>query len=231
LPVPLRTTAIVGFVDELLPIVSCPVTEPVDDGLNVRVTVIVFPGLRVAGRLVGDAEKPLPLTVIELTVTEAVPVEVRVTVWVVGLFNTTPPNAMLVAFTDSAGVPAFNWSETVRDVLPVVAVSVADCALLTEATFAVNAALAAVAGTRIEPGTVTAALLLDSATVKPPVGAEPDRLTEQESVSVPVIETVLQLTALTVGVPVAPVALRLTADAGALLDTVNCPLTEPAVVG
>jgi hypothetical protein len=166
-----------------------------------------------------------------LTVTGAVPVELKVTVWVVGLFNTTPPNAMLVAFTDSAGVPAFNCSETVRDVPPVVAVSVVDCALLTAATFAVNDALVAVEGTRTDPGTVTAALLLDSPTVKPPVGAEPERLTEHESVSVPVIETVLQLIALTVGVPVAPVALRLTADAGALLDSDSCPLTEPSVVG
>jgi hypothetical protein len=42
------------------------------------------------------------------------------------LFTTTPPNEIVVAFTDSVGVPAFNCSETVRDVLPVVAVSVAD---------------------------------------------------------------------------------------------------------
>jgi hypothetical protein len=133
--------------------------------------------------------------------------------------------------TDRAGVPAFSCSETVREVLPVVAVSVADCALLTDATFAVNAALVAVAGTMTDPGTVTAALLLDSPTLNPPVGAEPDKLTVQESASDPVIEMLLQFTALTVGVPVAPVALRLIADVAALLDSVNCPLTEPGAVG
>jgi len=231
LPVPLRATVAVGFVDELLPMLTCPVADPATEGLNVSVTVMVCPGLRLAGRLTGDAEKPLPVTVIDLTVTGAVPVEVRASIWVVGLLSTTPPNEMVVVFTDRAGVPAFSCSETVREVLPVVAVSVADCALLTDATFAVNAALVAVAGTMTDPGTVTAALLLDSPTLNPPVGAEPDKLTVQESASDPVIEMLLQFTALTVGVPVAPVALRLIADVGALLDSVNCPLTEPGAVG
>jgi hypothetical protein len=53
----------------------------------------------------------------------------------------------------------------------------------------------------------------------------------QESASDPVIETLLQFTALTVGVAVAPVALRLIADVDVLPDSVNCPLTEPAVLG
>ena len=116
----------VGFVEELLPMLSCPVTEPAVDGLNVSVSVTACPGLSVAGRLMADAEKPLPVTVIDFTVTAEVPVEVKVTVCVVELFTTTPPNEIVVAFTDSVGVPAFNCSETVRDVLPVVAVSVAD---------------------------------------------------------------------------------------------------------
>jgi hypothetical protein len=126
LPVPLRATVAVGFVEELLPMLSCPVTEPAVDGLNVSVSVTACPGLSVAGRLMADAEKPLPVTVIDFTVTAEVPVEVKVTVCVVELFTTTPPNEIVVAFTDSVGVPAFNCSETVRDVLPVVAVSVAD---------------------------------------------------------------------------------------------------------
>jgi hypothetical protein len=41
LPVPLRATVIDEFVDELVLIVSCPVTEPVDEGLNISVTVRV----------------------------------------------------------------------------------------------------------------------------------------------------------------------------------------------
>jgi hypothetical protein len=54
---------------------TCPVADPATEGLNVSVTVMVCPGLRLAGRLTGDAEKPLPVTVIDLTVTGAVPVD------------------------------------------------------------------------------------------------------------------------------------------------------------
>ena len=61
--------------------------------------------------------------------------------------------------------------------LPDVAVRVTDWALLTEAAFAVNVALVAVAGTVTELGTVTMLLLLERLTLWPPVGAEPDKLT------------------------------------------------------
>ena len=115
--------------------------------------------------------------------------------------------------------------------LPVAAVSVAVCALVTAATFAEKAAVVAVAGTVTEAGTVTALLLLASATLRPPVGAEPDRVTVQVSASAPVMEVLLQDTALTVGVTVVPVPLRVTVAAGALLAIVNCPVEEPALVG
>jgi hypothetical protein len=222
---------IVGFADELLPMLNCPVTAPAADGLNVSVTVTVCPGLRVAGRLMGDAEKPLPVTVKDVTVTAAVPVEVRVTVCVVGLLTTTLPNEILVAFRLSPGVPAFSCSESPFDVLPVVADSVTDCALLTEATFAVNAALVAVAGTVTEPGTVTALLLLARETLRPPVGAEPDSVTVHASAKDPVIEVLPQDIPLTVGVTVVPVPLRLIVAAGAVLEIDNWPATELAVVG
>jgi hypothetical protein len=116
-------------------------------------------------------------------------------------------------------------------VLPVVAVSVADCVVVTEATFAVNEVLVAVAGTVTEPGTVTARLLLASPTLNPPVGAEPDRVTVQESAKDPVIELLLHLSAVTVGAAAAPVALKPTDCVGALLEMVSCPVTEPAAVG
>jgi hypothetical protein len=45
------------------------------------------------------------------------------------------------------------------------------------------------------------------------------------------MEVLLQETPVTVGITVAPVPLRLTACVGALLDMVNCPVTELAVVG
>jgi hypothetical protein len=40
LPLPLRATVRVGFVDEVLVIVNCPVAAPVADGLNVSVKFI-----------------------------------------------------------------------------------------------------------------------------------------------------------------------------------------------
>lgn len=230
-PEPLSPTVAVGFVDELLLTVSCPVADPTAVGSKVRVTDIVWPGFSVAGRLVGEAEKPLPVTVTEFTVTGPVPLDVNVTVCVVGLFTTTLPNETVVAFRLNAGEAAFSCSETVFEVLPVVAVIVADCALLTEATFAVNDALVAVAGTVTEPGSVTEPLLLASPTLTPPVGADPDKLTEHESASEPVIDVLLQETELTVGVTAVPVPLRFTVAVGASLEIDNCPDTEFAVVG
>jgi len=116
-------------------------------------------------------------------------------------------------------------------VLPVVAVSVADCAVVTEATLAVNTAVVAVAGTVIEPGTVTELLLLASPTATPPLGAVPDKVTVQESARVPVMEVLEQESPLTVGTEELPAPLRLTVAVEAVLEIVNCPVTELAVVG
>jgi hypothetical protein len=96
---------------------------------------------------------------------------------------------------------------------------------------AVKAALVAVAGTVTEPGTETELLLLARPTLIPPVGAEPERLTVHESAIDPVMEVLLQDTAVTVGTMAAPVPLRLTVAAGALLRIVNCPLRALAEIG
>jgi hypothetical protein len=108
LPTPLRFTVNVGFVDELLVMVSLPAAVPTADGSNVSVTLIACPAFSVVGRLNDEAEKPLPVTATELTVTGPEPLEVSVTVCVVELFTTTEPNEMLVAFTVNAGAEAFN---------------------------------------------------------------------------------------------------------------------------
>lgn len=215
----------------MLLMASCPVIVPVVVGSKVRVMLAACPGLRLRGRPIGVSEKPLPETEMEFTVSVAVPLEVNVTLCVVGVFTTTLPNGMLLAFTVSAGVAAFSCNETVFELLPLVAVMVADCALLTDATLAVNAALVAVAGTVTEPGTVTELLLLPSATLTPPVGADPDKLTVQLSASVPVMEVLEQESPLTVGVTEVPVPLRLTMGVDAVLEIVNCPLAALAVVG
>jgi hypothetical protein len=161
----------VAVVDELLVTVSCPVAEPVVAGSKIRLTFKLCPGLRVAGRLTGDTEKPLPVTATEFTVT------------------------------------------------------------VTDATFAVKAALVAVAGTVTEAGRDAALLLLVRLTQTPPVGADPDKLTVHVSASEPVIDVLLQTTLLTTGDTVVPVPLRLTAAVEALLEIVNCPFDELAVVG
>lgn len=80
LPVPLKLTTAVELVDELLVMVNCPVAAPVAVGSNVSEIFIVWRGSSVAGRLTGESEKPLPETFTALTVTAAVPVDVRVTV-------------------------------------------------------------------------------------------------------------------------------------------------------
>lgn len=230
-PVPLNPNVTVGFVDELLVMLNCPVAAPVTVGLNTRVMLRVWPGFSVAGSVTADDEKPLPLTATEFTVTAAVPLEVSVTVCVVELFTTTPPNEMLVALMLSAGVAAFNCIETFWEELPDVALTVAVCAVVTAATFAVKLALLAVAGTVTALGTTTEPLLLRRATVTPPVGAEPERLTLHGFARAPVIDVLLHETAVTVGAAAIPVPLTLTVVLGALLEIVNCPVDEIALVG
>ena len=68
----------------------------------------------------------------------------------------------------------------------------------------------AVAGITTDAGTVTFALLLASDTVTPPFGADPDKLTLQESASDPTIDELLQESELNVGVVVVPLPDRLT---------------------
>jgi hypothetical protein len=160
-----------------------------------------------------------------------VPLAVSVTVCVVVWLITTPPKATVVAFTVSPGAAGFSSSATLFDVEPVVAVRVADCALLTAAALAVKVALVAVAGTVTELGTVTALLLLASVTTVPPLGAEPDKLTVQESPRAPLMDVLPQEIPLSVGAAAVPAPLRLTVTAGALPESVNCPLTELAAVG
>jgi hypothetical protein len=65
-------------VDELLPIMICPVAAPADAGLNCTCSVIDCLGFTVAGKLPPTMVKPLPVIATELTVTGDVPVDVSV---------------------------------------------------------------------------------------------------------------------------------------------------------
>jgi len=185
----------------------------------------------VTGNVAPDTENPAPVAVADFTVTLPDPVELSVSDWVVGLFNVVLPNEMLVAFTDSTAVPAFNCRLSDFDTLPVEAVSFTDCAVVTERTVAANDALFAVAGTFTVVGTVTVELLLARATLTPPVGAEPERLTLHASTRAPKIETLAHMSPLTVGAVVVPVPLRLTVAVVELPEMVNFPVAELTLVG
>jgi hypothetical protein len=96
--------------------------------------------------------------------------------------------------------------------------------VLTAVILAVNVTLVAVAGTMIDAGTVTALVLLPRATLTPPVGAEPDRVTLHESDADPVNDLLAHESPVTVGVTEVPVPLRLTDAAVAVLENVSCPV-------
>ena len=110
---PLNANVAVGLVDELLVIVSLPVSEPAAVGANSRFRFRDWPGLSVTGKLDPDTENPVPVTVAELTVTGAVPLDVKVTVCAASVFMATEPKEMLVALTVRVGVvdavAGLNW--------------------------------------------------------------------------------------------------------------------------
>ena len=178
-----------------------------------------------------ETVKPVPATVAALTVTAAVPVEDRVSICVVAAFTFTLPKDRLDELTLSVGTAAPSCRAKVSATLPALAVRVAVCAVLTEETVAVKAAVVAPAATVTVAGKVTDELLLARLTAKPPVGAAAFRVTVQLSVPAPVIEPLAQLSALSTGTPV---PLRLTTvevPLEELLVMVSEPETAPAVEG
>jgi NhaP-type Na+/H+ or K+/H+ antiporter len=114
--------------------------------------------------------------------------------------------------------------------------SVNVCSELTGEMVAVNPALVAPAGTVTVAGTVTAALLLDRLTLRPPLGAAAFSVTVQASVPDPVMDALLQESALNAasGVAAVPVPLRLITAVPLveeLLMTVIAPVSVPAAAG
>jgi hypothetical protein len=106
-PVPLRLTTAVLFVDELLAMVRVPLAGPAAEGSNCTLSVAVWFGFNVSGKLAPETEKPVPLTVAELTVTAVVPVELKVIDCVVAVFTDTLPKLRLEELTlnvDTAAV-------------------------------------------------------------------------------------------------------------------------------
>lgn len=140
-----------------------------------------------------DIVKPVPLSRPELMVTAAVPVDVNVTGSVDGVLSARLPNATLAGLMANVGTEAVNCREKFLATLPPVAVRITDCAEVTGDTLAMNVALIAFAGTRIVPGTATAALLLARLTLKPPLGAAAFSVTVQALLPDPPMDAVLQL--------------------------------------
>jgi len=114
----------VGLVCEVLTTVSVPVAAPATEGSNCTLIVTVWFGFKVIGKAPPEIVNPLPLTVAELTVTAAVPVEDRVTVCVAAEFRLTSPKAMLVALMLRVATPDPNCSMKVFATLLVLAVNI-----------------------------------------------------------------------------------------------------------
>jgi len=88
-------------VDESLLIVNVPVALPTVVGLNCTCNVNDCVGASVTGRPPLTTAKPVPLTVTELTVTGAVPVEVSVSDCAVDVSTVTLPKLRLPTLTVS----------------------------------------------------------------------------------------------------------------------------------
>ena len=116
-----------------------------------------------------DIVKPVPDTIAELTVTGALPLDVRVKDCADATFNVTSPKLMLVALMLRVGTTAFNCRAKVLETPPAFADSVTAAAVVTEETVAVKPAVVAFAATVTVAGTFTAALLLDRLMLSPPV--------------------------------------------------------------
>jgi hypothetical protein len=217
----------------LLARVIAPVNDVVVVGLKLTVSVAVWPSLRVSGKFTPDILKPAPVSVPALMMSGAVPEEVRMTDLVAAVFNVTLPKARVLGLRLRVGMKAFNWSWTVLETVPAVAVRVAVCAVVTEATVAEKATLVALAGTVTVAGSVTAELPLERLTFSPPLPAAALRNTVQESVPEPVIEALVQESAFSVPDAAVPVPLSITAIGlvEALLVKVSAPVTAPVAEG
>lgn len=105
-PVPLRVIWAVPLVVELLATVSCPVAAPVAVGSNVTCSVTASPGFKVTGNVAPAIEKADPVSVPELMVTGAVPLEVSVSDNVADEFIATSPKLRLAVLIVNCGISA-----------------------------------------------------------------------------------------------------------------------------
>lgn len=167
-PAPLR--AIEG-VETLLEILNSPVAGLVSVGSKRTVKTAACPGFRVVGKLPPETENPVPDIESELIFTGTLPLEVTVTDLVAAVPNETLPKSSEVVLKLTCGPTAFSSIAKLRVEFSALAVTVAFCDALTAATPAVKEEVEAPEGTITLVGTVTEPLLLDTETLRPPVGA------------------------------------------------------------
>jgi hypothetical protein len=103
--------------------------------------------------------------------------------------------------------------------------------VLTDETVAEKVAVVAPVATVTETGTITAELLLARLTRTPPLTAAAFSVTVQLSVPTPVMDPLLQLSALNTGTPMPVRLIRFEVPLVELLVKVNEPVSEPAAVG
>jgi len=185
-------------VEELLAMVMLPVAAPTALGLNSKLSVAVSFGVKVIGKAPADIAKPAPVNVAALIITGAVPVDFKITDCVARVFTSTLPNATLDASMLRVRVPGVNCNGAVFEMPPALASSITVCGDPTDEMTAMNPAPLAFAGTEIVAGSVTAELLLDNSTVRAPT-AGASSVTEQGTEPDPVIDALLQDSALTAG--------------------------------
>jgi hypothetical protein len=165
-------------------------------GSNCTTSVTARPGLNVTGNVAPDMVKPVPLSVAEVMMTGTVPVELKVSGCVEGVFNVALPNEILLALVVNVGVEGLSCSAKLLEIPAPLAVIVAACGEETDDTFAVSAAVEAFARTRMVAGTITAALLLARLRLRPPLGAVSVSAAMQAEVPAPVIDALLHDSAL-----------------------------------
>jgi hypothetical protein len=105
-PVPLRLTMLVAPLEELLEIAMLPLAAPATVGSKLTWRPTDWPEFSFTGNVAPDIVNPVPASVAELTISAAVPDEVKVRVWVEVVFSVTLPKARAVALTVNCGVAA-----------------------------------------------------------------------------------------------------------------------------
>jgi hypothetical protein len=235
-PVPERATCRGRLSEEVLVNVSSPDAAPATVGSNCTFTLAVSPAFSVRGKVAPEAMNPVPVSVALFTVTDDMPVEDKVSVCVASVLTSTLPKLTLDALTVRMDAAACSCIEKLCAVSPASAVRMTVCAAGTAVIIALKFALVAPAGIVTVAGTLTAALLLLSATVNPPLPAAEPSVTVHGSVSEPITVPFAQFNKLNVprGAAVVPVPDRLTTSEFALvasLETVNVPEANPIAEG